>query len=83
MVNLLRTKAGKYRALTIVRRGRLSKTHLSDPEVGLPMESKVRQEVAVPVELIPVRTLDPSEVNGQASKDEGVPQEDEVKPEEG
>jgi hypothetical protein len=56
-----------YQALTIIKRGRLSKTHLADPKEGLAEEDKKAQETPVKVALIPVAELDPAtceEVDG-------------------
>ncbi len=47
-----------YKALTIVRNGRLSKDHLSDPKIGLPLESKKAQAEPVEVVLNPMEVLD-------------------------
>ena len=48
-----------FKALTIIRRGRLSKTKLSLPSDGLPEEDKKAQEVPVMVTLKPICELDP------------------------
>ena len=55
------------RALTIIRRGQLSKSHLSDPKEGLPMEAKIAQEEPVEVVLKPVAVLDMDEVRSSPS----------------
>lgn len=53
----------KYFALTVMRRGKLSKSHLSDPKEGLPLDAKIRQEEPVEVVLEPVKStpLEPNE----------------------
>lgn len=48
----------KYKALTVFRRGALSKKHLADPEVGLALELKKAQEPPVEVTLTLVKETD-------------------------
>lgn len=50
-----------FRALTISRRGRLSKDHLSDPSKGLPMELRKEQAEAIEVSLRPLRPVETPE----------------------
>lgn len=54
-------RSKRYLALTIVRRGRLSKTHLADPSKGLDDLSKRNQEVPIEVTLTPVGPVDETE----------------------
>ena len=50
-------RARKYIALTILKRGRLSKSHLADPKVGLDLESKKNQDEPILVTLTPLAKI--------------------------
>ncbi len=50
--------ARKFLALTILRRGRLSKQHLADPASGLDIELKKAQEIPIQVTLTQVDQVD-------------------------
>jgi hypothetical protein len=60
----------RYKAITVVRRGKLSKSHMSDPKDGLPLESKMAQEEPVEVILSPVSVIDKVSLNETKVVDE-------------
>lgn len=47
----------RYVALTIIKRGKLSKSHIADPKLGLDIESKKAQEEPVNITLTPIKSM--------------------------
>ena len=68
----------RYKAITIIRKGRLSKNHLSDPKEGLPLEAKKAQEEPVEVILSPGEVMNIDDVrSGKEGADDGQDSSDE------